>query len=650
MPVQKAAGQRRCYMIFNCALQPRPDGTTGCVRSSNGEDGKNGANALLAADFPKRAGLAVKKISKAELAMTAADVLVETLMDWGVEVIFGLPGDGINGIMEALRIRQDKIRFIQVRHEEAAAFMACGYAKFTGKLGVCLATSGPGGIHLLNGLYDAKMDGQPVLAITGLQFHDLIGTYTQQDVALDRLYLDLATYNERIMGPTHVENVADLAVRTALAYRTVSHITFPVDFQEMEVKNRQRSKRNIPHHTSRAEADGAMLADPDDLRQAAEILNAGKKVAILAGRGALNATRELEQAAELLAAPVVKALLGKGAVPDDSPYTTGTIGLLGTRPSQEAMEECDTLLMVGSSFPYLEFLPKPDQAKGVQIEIDPKRIGLRFPVEVGLVGDSRRVLRELLPRLKRKENRGFLEKAQKGIAEWQKTMAEREARQDTPMKPQVIAHELGKRLRDDAIVCCDSGTIATWWARHIPVRRGQMHSLSGNLATMANGLPYTIAAQVAHPQRQCVGFVGDGGFSMLMADFATAVKYQLPIKIVIVKNSTLGQIKWEQMVFLGNPEYGVELQPIDFAAVAHACGGTGFTAEDPADCGRVVEQFLSTPGPALLQAVVDPLEPPQPAKITADQALKFAESLARGEPNRSEIALTMLSNKVRELV
>jgi pyruvate dehydrogenase (quinone) len=584
------------------------------------------------------------------MAMTAADVLIETLIDWGVDVVFGLPGDGINGLMESLRTHKDQIRFVQVRHEESAAFMACGYAKFTGKLGVCLATSGPGGIHLLNGLYDAKMDGQPVLAITGLQFHDLIGTYTQQDVALDRLYVDVATCNERIMGPTHVENIVDLAVRIALSYRTVSHITFPVDFQDMEVKKRQRSKRNIPHHTSRAEAEGAMLADPSDLDSAAEILNAGKKIAILAGRGALHATVELEQTAEMLGAPIVKALLGRGAVPDDSPYTTGTIGLLGTRPSQEAMESCDTLLMVGTSFPYLEYLPKPGDAKGVQIELDPKRIGLRFPVDVGLVGDSRRVLRELLSRLRHKENRSFLEKAQKGMEDWRKVMKERATRRDVPMKPQVIAHELGQRLNDKAIVSCDSGTIATWWARHVPVKAGQMHTLSGNLASMANGLPYTIAAQIAYPHRQCVAFVGDGGFSMLMAEFATAVKYKLPIKVVIVKNGTLGQIKWEQMVFLGNPEFGVDLHPIDFAAIARACGGEGFTSEDPADCGRVVEQFLNVPGPAILQAVVDPLEPPLPAKVTADQALKFAESLIRGEPNRSKIALTAISDKVRELV
>lgn len=582
--------------------------------------------------------------------MTAADVLIETLIDWGVDVVFGLPGDGINGIMEALRTRQDQIRFIQVRHEESAAFMACAYAKYTGQLGVCLATSGPGGIHLLNGLYDAKMDGQPVLALTGLQFHDLIGTYTQQDVALDRLYSDVATYNERIMGPNHVENVTDLAVRIALGYRTVSHITFPVDFQEMEVKRRFRSKRNVPHHTSKAEADGAMLADPKDLEEAAAILNAGRKVTILAGRGALHATAELEQAAEILQAPIVTALLGKGAVPEDSPYATGGIGLLGTKPSQLAIESCDTLLMVGTSFPYIEYLPKPGDAKGVQIDFDPKRIGLRFPVEVGLVGDSRRVLRELMPLLKKKEDRSFLQKLQKEIQEWRKLMEERASRRDVPMKPQVVAHELGKRLRNDAIVSCDSGTITTWWARHILAKRGQMHSVSGTLASMACGLPYTVAAQIAHPNRQCVAFVGDGGFSMLMAEFVTAVKYQLPIKVVIVKNGTLGQIKWEQMVFLGNPEFGVELQPIDFAAFAHACGGAGFTAENPAECGHVIEEFLNVPGPAVLQAVVDPLEPPLPAKITTEQAMKFAESLARGEPNASKIALTALSDKVREMI
>jgi pyruvate dehydrogenase (quinone) len=582
--------------------------------------------------------------------MNASDVLIESLLDWGVDVVFGLPGDGINGIIEALRVRADKIRFVQVRHEETAAFMACGYAKFTGKLGVCLATSGPGGIHLLNGLYDAKLDGAPVLAITGLQYHDLIGTYTQQDVALDKLFMDVCVFNERVMGPMHVENLVDLACRTALAYKGVAHITMPVDFQEHEVSKRKASMRNIPNHTSDVYSRSARLPNEADLRRAADILNAGKKVAILAGRGALKATDELEATAETLAAPIVKPLLGKACVPDDSPYTTGGIGLLGTLPSQNAIESCDTLLIAGSSFPYIEFLPKPGQARSVQIDLDPKRIGLRHPVEVGLIGDTANTLRELSPLLQRKQDRSFLQTAQREMKDWRDLMHERATRKDKPMKPQVPAYEVGRRLRDDAIVACDSGTITTWWARHIPAKRGQMHSVSGTLASMACGLPYALAAQIAYPERQVVAFVGDGGFSMLMADFVTAVKYKLPIKVVIIKNNYLGQIKWEQMVFLGNPEYGVDLQPIDFAAFANACGAAGFTTEDPASCGDMVEEFLSSPGPAILQAVVDPLEPPLPPKAKLEQGLKLAESLARGEPDRLEIAKNILGTKIRELI
>ena len=582
--------------------------------------------------------------------MNASEVLVESLLDWGVEVIFGLPGDGINGIIEALRQKQHKIRFIQVRHEEAAAFAACGYAKLTGKLGVCLATSGPGGIHLLNGLYDAKLDQAPVLAITGLQFSDLIGTFTQQDVELDKLFMDCCVYNERIMSPTHVENVMELACRTALAYRGVAHVTVPVDVQEMKVGKPYRSKRNIASHVSDVMATGAHMPSEGDLHKAAEILNQGEKVAILAGAGAIHATDELEKVAELLGAPIIKPLLGKACVPDDSPYTTGGVGLLGTTPSQNALEDCDTLFMIGTSFPYIEFLPKPDKARGVQIEIDPKRIGLRFPVEVGLVGDSKRCLQALIPRLQRKASRQFLEQAQKGMREWNEIMLKRATNDAKPMKPQVVAHELGKRLRSDAIVTCDSGTIATWWARHIPVKRGQKHTLSGNLATMAPGLPYAIGAQVAYPDRQVVAFVGDGGFSMLMADFVTAVKHQLPIKVVIIKNNTLGQIKWEQMVFLGNPEYVCDLHPIDFAEFAHACGGIGFTAEDPKECGDVMDQFLAAPGPAVLQAVVDPFEAPMPPKVKFEQALHLAEALARGEPNKKEIIKDNIGERLREIV
>ena len=582
--------------------------------------------------------------------MNASDVLIETLIDWGVDTIFGLPGDGINGIMESLRTRQDKVRFVQVRHEEGAAFAACAYAKFTGRLGVCLATSGPGGIHLLNGLYDARMDGAPVLAITGLQFHDLVGTFTQQDVALDKLFMDVCVYNERVMGPTHVENVADLACRMSLAYRGVSHITIPVDFQEMEVTKSKASQRNLLHHTSDIYARSARLPNPVDIQKAADLLNDCRKTVILAGQGALRATDELEQVAEILGAPVVKALLGKACVPDDSPYTTGGIGLLGTLPSEEAMAKCDSILIVGSSFPYIEFMPKPGQARGVQIELDPKRIGLRYPVDVGLVGDSTNTLRELIPLLKKRADRSFLEQAQKGMKEWNELMQERASRTDVPMKPQVVAHEIGKRLRNDAIVTCDSGTITTWWARHIPVKRGQLHSCSGNLATMACGLPYANAAQIAYPERQVICFIGDGGFSMLMCEFITAVKHKLPIKVCIIKNDVLGQIKWEQMVFLGNPEYGVQLQPIDYVMFARACGAEAFALKDPKLAGDTVEQWLAAAGPAILEATVDSLEAPMPAKIKPEQAVHFAESLARGEDNALKTAKTIFKDKIRELI
>jgi pyruvate dehydrogenase (quinone) len=584
------------------------------------------------------------------MAATAADILVDTIINWGVNVIFGLPGDGINGIIEALRKRQDEIRFIQVRHEEAAAFMACGYAKFTGRLGCCIATSGPGGIHLLNGLYDAKLDGAPVLAITGLQFHDLLSTHTQQDVELDKLFMDVAVYNTRIMGAAHVENVTSLACRTALAYRGVAHITMPVDVQSMPVNEDQRSKRNVPHHVSDLMADSAHLPSQVQLQRAAEILNAGKRIAILAGRGALGAAPELTQVADLLGAPVAKPLLGKGALPDDSPFTTGGVGLLGTQPSQDALETCDTLLIVGSSFPYIEFYPKPGQARCVQVDIDPMRIGLRYPAEAGLVGDTAAVLRALLPHLKRNDDRSFLEQAQAGMRQWNELMAERATRRDMPMKPQVVAHELGRLLADDAIVTTDSGTITTWAARYIPMCGNRMFTVSGNLATMACGMPYAIAAAIAYPGRQVVALVGDGGFTMLMGEFATCVKYGLDVKIVVIKNNALGQIKWEQIVFLGNPEYVCELQPIDFAGIARACGGNGFTIENPESCADLLREALATPGPTLIQAVVDPHEPPMPPKATLEQMTHLAESLARGTPARGKIALTLASDVVRELI
>ena len=580
--------------------------------------------------------------------MKTADLVFDRLKDWGVSMVFGMPGDGINGYMEALRTRQKDIRFVQVRHEEAAALMACGYAKFTGRLGVCLATSGPGAIHLLNGLYDAKLDGAPVLALTGQTYHDLIGTRYQQEVDLLSLFKDVSVYNQQVLSSGHVKALVDAGCRAALACRGVAHLTCPVDLQEQLLSQDEPSAKKVAHHTSSAWTPPIVVPRDSDLEAAASLLNAGKKTVILAGQGALKAGEELEMLADRLAAPIVKPLLGKASVPDDSPYTTGGIGLLGTLPSELAMEECDSLLMAGTSFPYLEYYPRSDQARAVQIDSDPTRLGLRFPIDVGLTGDAQATLRALLPKIQPRADRSFLEKAQSRMKEWDELMQSREARDDVPLKPQVVAHHLNELLAQDAIISTDAGTVTTWVARHIRIKRGQQFSCSGTLATMGAGLPYAIAAQLAFPDRQCVAFVGDGGFSMLMADFATAVKYQLPITIIVIKNNTLGMIKWEQMVFLGNPEYGVDLHPIDFVQFAQACGGVGFRCETPDQVRPALQSALNSGRPSVVEAVVDPFEPPMPARVSTKQALHMAESLAKGQPNRGRIALTLFRNKVSD--
>ncbi len=579
----------------------------------------------------------------------AADVMVETMLDWGIDTVFGLPGDGINGIMEALRTRQDRVRFIQVRHEEAAAFMACAHAKYTGRLGCCLATSGPGGIHLLNGLYDAKLDGAPVLALTGQTYSDLEGSHYQQEIDMKLLYQDVAGYNQEVINPNQVEMLVDEACRHALNHRAVSHITFPVDYQEAETNGRL-SMHKRKHFTSDVWSPPLSVPREEDLRHAAEILNAAERPVMLVGQGALGATDEVLAVAETLGSPIVKALLGKAVVPDDHPLTTGGIGLLGTTPSSDAMDECDALLIVGSSFPYMEFLPKREQAKGVQIDVRPDRIGLRFPVEVGLVGNAKPTLAALAPLLRRNEKRDFLKRAQKGMEQWWELMDERASRTSVPIKPQRVAAELSELAEDDAIVSTDSGTITSWIARYFRIRRGQQFSCSGTLATMAPGLPDAIAAKLAYPDRQSFAFVGDGGFTMLMGEFLTAVKYELPIVVVIIKNNTLGQIKWEQIVFLGNPEYGVELHNPNFAAYAQACGGLGITVEDPKEIRPALERAIRSGKPAIVEVVVDPNEPPMPPKVTAKQALHFAEALARGEPNGGRIALTIFRDKLNELL
>ncbi|GKS57962.1 pyruvate oxidase [Nitrospira sp.] len=580
--------------------------------------------------------------------MTLADQLVARLEQWGVRVVFSLPGDGINGLYEALRKRAETIRLVQVRHEEAAALAACAYAKFTQRLGVCVATSGPGGVHLLNGLYDAKFDGQPVLAITGHTFHDLIGTRYQQDLDLDKLFMDVAAYSVRITSPSHVLSVVDQAIKTAIARRTVTHVTIPKDVQSWDAD--ERSPMNVPSHSGRVYADPQPLPPLPLLEQAAEIVRAGSKIAILAGSGCLNARDEIQALARRLHAPIVKALLGKAVVPDDDPYTTGGVGLLGTAPSQEVLRECDTLIIAGSSFPYLEFYPKPGQARAIQIDLDASRIGLRYPVSVGLVGKCRDVLRAWLPLLEPKTDTTFLYRAQSQMRDWNQLMQTRSGRKDHPLKPQVVIEKVNRFLRDDAIVCCDTGTVTTWVARHLRMRGDMAFSASGTLATMGNGLPYALGAAIGHPGRQVVCICGDGGFTMMMGELATLVKYQLPVKVIIIKNNLLGMIKWEQLGMEGNPEYGVALQPIDFASFASACGAAGYSVDAPSRLDNVLRKAFNEPGPALVEALVDPAEPPLPGTVSMQQAWTFAKAMAKGQHDRLTLMETLVENKVREVI
>jgi pyruvate dehydrogenase (quinone) len=435
-----------------------------------------------------------------------------------------------------------------------------------------------------------------------------------------------------------------------LTRRTVSHITIPKDIQEWTSHDEERSKANVPKHSADLYAAAHPTPSQESLEAAAELINRGSKVAILAGAGCLKARNEVLQLAEKIAAPIIKPLLGKAVVQDDNPYTTGGIGLLGTAPSQEALQECDTLIIAGSGFPYMEFYPKPGRAKTIQIDIDPARIGLRHPVDVGLAGECRAVLQALLPLIRRKKDQEFLSSAQKNMKKWNRLMEERGTRKDKPMKPQVVTWTLNKLLDDDAIVSSDSGTIATWSARYIEMRGDMKFSLSGSLATMANGLPYSIGAAVAFPGRQVVCIVGDGGLTMLMGEIATLVKYKLPVKVIVIKNNVLGQIKWEQMVMEGNPEFGVELQPIDFAGIAKSCGAAGYTIEEPEQAKSILREALACKGPAVVQAVVDANEPPLPGNVTSEQAFKFAESLARGQKDSWKIIKTVLKDKIREVI
>jgi len=580
--------------------------------------------------------------------MRTADIVAEALLDWQVEVIFGLPGDGINGFMEALRRRKDKIRFVLVRHEESAAFMACAYAKYTGRLGACVATSGPGAIHLLNGLYDAKLDNTPVIAITRTTYSDMMNSNYQQDVNLIQLFSDVSVYNSMINVPEQAEMVVDFACRTALSRRGVSHITIPIDIQERKLKG-DYSRHKVAGHTSDI-YNPLILPDKKLIEDAAYILNSGERVVILAGQGALGAEDELVSVAQKLGAPIVKALLGKAVVPDDNSYSIGGIGLLGTEPASDAMSEADTLFMIGTSFPYIDYLPRPGQARGIQIDIKQEKVGVRYPVDIGLVGDSKLTLSALIPLLHQKTNLEFLKSKQEAMKNWNKLIKERSSRTDRPIKPQYIADILSDELEDNAIISVDSGTITTWAARHINLRKGMKFSVSGTLASMACSLPYAIAAKIAFPDRQSIAFVGDGGFAMLMGEFATAVQYDLPIKVFVIKNDTLGMIRWEQMAFLGNPEFGVEFTPIDFAKFAEACGGIGYSIKEPNQVRSTVRNAMKESKPTLIEAYVDPFEPPMPPKTDMVFVNNLAKSFAKGQPYKGRIGLTLFRDKVHEVL
>jgi pyruvate dehydrogenase (quinone) len=546
---------------------------------------------------------------------STGDILVETLVAWNVPFVFGMVGDGINPIVEALRKRQDRIRYIGVRHEEAAAFMAAGYAKYTGQLGVCLATTGPGAVHLMNGLYDAYFDGAPVLAITGTTFHDLIGTRYQQGIDTVALMNDIALYNTLVTGPAHALMVCNIACRSALGNRGVAHLTIPKDVQAQRLSQDKPSKENHGARTSSAWMPPRDAPGTAQLRAAAEILNAGRRVAILAGQGAMHARDALERAAEAMAAPIAKSLLAKCLLPDDSALTTGGIGHLGTLPSSQMMAECDTLLILGSTMPWTDYYPKPGQARAVQIDRNPERLGLRYPVEVGLVGDVDATLSALLPLLKRKSDRSFLTQTQARMRDWNAMLDRIEHDGRQPMRPQVVVRALSDLLDENAIISLDCGANTHFAARHLRAKSEQKLTVSGMLASMAPGLPFAIAAKLAYPDRQSVALVGDGGFAMLMAELTTAVRLNLPVKVILLKNNTLSEVQFEQEE-LGNPAFGCELGPIDFVTFAQACGAEGYRCTRPEEVRATLRAALASPQAALVEAVVDPSEHPmRPEKM-----------------------------------
>jgi pyruvate dehydrogenase (quinone) len=583
--------------------------------------------------------------------------MLQRLRAWGVQRIYGYPGDGTNGLNLAFHEVGDEIEFVQVRHEELAAFAACAHGKLTGEVGVCMATSGPGAIHLLNGLYDAKLDNTPVVAIVGQQKRMSLGGDYQQEVDLRSLFKDVASeYVAECVDARQAAHLVDRAIRIARSQRTVTAIIVPSDVQEMAYEAPPRAHGAL-YAGEPGFHDPVVRPSDDDLRRAAEVLNSGERVAILVGQGAKNATDDIIEVAELLGAGVAKALNGRAVVPDDLPFVTGAIGLLGTAPSNDMMSGCDTLLMVGTSFPYSEWLPEPGQARAVQIDIDARKLGIRYPVEVAAAGDAHESLRALIPLRARKEDRSWRSEIERGVERWWRLLDERAHIDADPINPQLVFHELSRRLPDRAVVLADSGSATNWWARHLRLRRGMDAALSGTLATMCPAVPYALAAKLAFPQRPVIACLGDGAMQMLglngLIDLARYQdRWRGSMVVLVLNNGDLNQVTWEQRVLAGDAklETSQNLPAFDFAAYARLLGLEGIRVETPAEVGPAWDRALASDRPAVLDVLTDPEVPPLPPHIRLEHATGFARALLHGDPESGRVIRQSLREKLKDLV
>lgn len=591
------------------------------------------------------------------MSKTVSDFVFDRLTQWKINRIYGFPGDGANGLFTAMDRAMDRFELVRVSHEEMAAFMACAHAKFTGEVGVCMATSGPGAIHLLNGLYDAKMDHQPVVAIVGQQSRIALGGSYQQEVDLTSLYKDVAgEYIQQCSHPAQIRHLIDRAFRVATARRCVTCIVIPNDIQEMDYTDPPRAHGCV--ESGPGYRHPRVIPYERDLLAAAELLNAGKKVAMLVGAGALHASDEVAEAADLLGAGIAKALLGKAVLPDDDPGVTGSIGLLGTKPSWDLMQECDTLFMVGSGFPYSEFLPKPGSVKGVQIDIEAKMLSIRYPMEVPLMGDAKETLRELIPLLKRKEDRGWRETIENNVSDWNETLKVRAMDDGKPLNPQRVFYELSPKLPDNCIVTADSGSASNWYARDIRLRKGMMGSLSGGLATMCPGVPYAIAAKFCWPDRPAIALVGDGAMEMLGINGLITIsrywkQWSDPRLIVLVLNNhDLNQVTWEMRVMSGCKKFEESQYVPDFpfASYAESLGLKGLKVDDPDRVASTWDEALAADRPVVVEAMTDPEIACLPPHITVEQAVHFMSSIAQGDPNRLQMIKRAFSQTVDSFV